>query len=125
MAITAAILIVIYIIALVLVMKWPTRQHHPEDGMAIGCIMMTIAGLVVLGLVLGLAVWLKLVWLQRAIAVFMIAPMVLGLPQLAWQGIKKLKNRSIAKGVRIPRDQLKSRLSGRTHVFRYGVGDPP
>ena len=38
MAITSGILLAIYIVAIVLVINWPTRRRHPEDAQAVGCL---------------------------------------------------------------------------------------
>ncbi|HLZ07851.1 MAG TPA: hypothetical protein VKT80_04635 [Chloroflexota bacterium] len=34
----AGILLAIYILAIVGVIVWPARRHHPEDGQAVGCL---------------------------------------------------------------------------------------
>ena len=63
MAFTAGILLAVYILAIILVIVWPTRRHHPEDGMAVGCLVLVAIGCAALGGVLFLAAHFHLRWL--------------------------------------------------------------
>src|SRR3954462_6223007 len=119
MAITAAILIAIYIIGMLIAINWPQRYHHPEDRIANGCMFGVVVGLGVLGAVLGLAFWLRAQWTVNVIFAMTVFPAVVVTPQLAWSGINALRRRSIARGKRIPAEQLRDRLSGHTHVSEY------
>jgi len=125
MTLAAGILIAAYIVALIVVLAWPQRQHHPEDGMAIGCLMMCIASLCALAVALGLAAHFHIAWLVRVIFYVSVFPAVLLIPQLAAAGWKKRRQRAIDRGVPIPPDQLDGRLRGQTHVMRCGSVDPP
>jgi hypothetical protein len=125
MAITAAILIALYIIGIFVAINWPRRRRHPEDRIADGCLVGVAVGLGVLGAILGIVVWLHARWAVNAIFVLTVFPVVVAGPQLAWAGIKALRRKAIARGTTIPPDQLRDRLSGHTHVSQYGSVDPP
>ena len=125
MVITSGILIAAYIIALIAVLAWPQRQRHPEDGMAIGCLAMCIAGLCALGVVLGVAAHFQVGWLIRTIFAITVFPAVLLIPQLINADLKKRQQRAVARGIPIPAEQLAERLRGQTHVLTYGMVDPP
>src|SRR4051794_10228084 len=91
MAITAAILIALYIIGMLVAINWPQRYHHPEDRIADGCMAGVVFGLGVLGAILGLAFWLHAQWVVNAIFALTVFPAVVVTPQLAWSGIKALR----------------------------------
>jgi len=125
MVITSGILIAVYTITLIAVLAWPQRQHHPEDGMAIGCLGMCIAGLGGLGLVLWLAAHFQIGWLIKTVFTITVFPAVVLIPQLARAAVIKLRKQPTDRGVPIPADQLVDRLRGQTHVMTYGSVDPP
>src|SRR5438093_12289596 len=102
MAIASAILIAVYIISIILVMKWPTRQHHPEDAQAVGCLSFIVALLLLLGAILGIGVWLRSRVIVDVVFAVTLFPAVIAAPQLAWHGIKKLQKTAVEKGKRIP-----------------------
>jgi hypothetical protein len=118
MAIASSILIGAYLLWILLVIKWPTRQHNPEDGMAVGCLMLVAMGLLAIGLMLAVGVVFHLRPIVYGVFVITAFPAALALPQLAWEGIKKLKANATARGVKIPADKLAGRLSGVTHIVR-------
>ncbi len=60
MALIAAALLVIYITIIVVVLFMPRRNRDPHDGMAQGCLMIVILGLVLIGAVLAAGVALDL-----------------------------------------------------------------
>ena len=125
MLITSGILIAVYIIALIVVLAWPRRQHHPEDGMAVGCLMMSIAALAALAIVLAAAAHFHVGWLVNVIFVATVLPAVALIPQLTMAAVKKRRQQVIDRGVPIATDQLVDRLRGQTHVMTYGSVDPP
>ena len=125
MAIAAGVLIAAYIIALIVGLAWPQRQHHPEDGMAVGCLMMCIAALAALAIVLAVAAHYHARWLVNVIFVATVFPTVALIPQLTIAGVKKRHQRKIDRGVPIPAGQLADRLRGQTHVMHVGSADPP
>ena len=125
MVITSGILIAVYIIALVIVLAWPQRQHHPEDGMAVGCLMMSIAALAALAIVLAAAAQFHVGWLVNVIFVATVLPAVALIPQLTMAAVERRRQRAIDRGVPIATDQLVDRLRGQTHVMTYGSVDPP
>jgi len=124
MTIIGAVLISVYVTAILLVTFWPTRHRHPEDRQAIGCLMGIAAILVCLGIVLAIAAWFRIRIAVAVVCSIAAFPAVILLPQLARMGIQKLRERSVAKGIRIPADQLFAKLSGQTHVVRCGSLEP-
>jgi hypothetical protein len=82
MAIAAGILIAVYMLAMAAVVLWPWRRRSPEDGQAIGCIMLAIVALALTGGVLALAAWRDWTWLVRALFYAVVVPAVIGVPQL-------------------------------------------
>jgi hypothetical protein len=107
------------------VLARPQRQHHPEDGMAVGCLMMCIAGLALLAVVLAVASHYQVGWLVKTIFAITVFPAVALIPQLAMAGRKRMREREAARGIPIAADQLADRLRGQTHVIHAGSVDPP
>ena len=124
MALTAGILLAVYVVAITLVIFWPTRRRHPEDGQAVGCLMLVAVGCAVVAGVLYLAVRFQLRWLIYIIFAGTLYPALYALPQFAWAGWNKMKARSGARGRRLLGDELQSALSNQTHVFHRLVLDP-
>jgi len=123
-AFTAGILLAVYILAIILVIVWPTRRHHPEDGMAVGCLVLVAIGCAALGGVLFLAAHFHLRWLVYIILAMTLYPALYATPQFAWAGWKKLKSKSAARGRRLLGEELVQALTGRTHVLHRSVLDP-
>jgi hypothetical protein len=121
---TAAILIGFYILALVLVLKWPSRQRHPEDGQAIGCLMLVIVGLLGLGGLLALGVVFDLRWLTTTIFYMVMFPLVLATPQLLFGALRNRRQKALRKGTPIPAEALNAAVSGQTHEFRRQGPEP-
>jgi len=55
------------ILVLVGVMLWPQKQHDPQAGMAIGCLMIVTLALVVVAGLYGLAIWQQIGWMRDGI----------------------------------------------------------
>ena len=124
MALTAGILLAVYIIAIALVIVWPTHRRHPEDGMAIGCLMLVAIACALLGGVLFLAAHFHLRWLVYIIFAMTLYPALYLIPNFAYAGWKKLKARSAARGRRLLGEDLVQVLTSQTHVFHRNVLDP-
>ena len=81
MACTAGVLLGAYVLFILGVLITPQRQHDPQRGQAIGCLMIVLACLVTLGLVLAAGVhWdiRLLVYGPFCVAVFPVATVVVG-----------------------------------------------
>lgn len=124
MAVAAGILLVVYVIGIGLVIVWPTRRRHPEDGMAVGCLMLVAVGCALLGGVLFLAARFQVRWLVYVIFAMTLYPALYSIPQFVLAGLKKLRARSAARGRRLAGDELMKVLVGKTHVFHRNVLDP-
>jgi len=123
-ALAAGILLAVYIVAIALVIVWPTHRRHPEDGMAIGCLMLVAIACALLGGMLFLAARFHLRWLVYIIFAMTLYPALYLLPNFAYAGWKKLKANSAARGQRLLGDELVQALKGHTHVFHRNVLDP-
>jgi hypothetical protein len=53
------------------------------------------------------------------VSVMTAGPAVWVVPSLAWEGIKKLKAKAWARGVKIPAEKLTGRLRGMAHIVRW------
>lgn len=124
MALTAGIFLAVYIIAIALVIAWPPHRRHPEDNMAIGCLMLVAISCALLGGVLFLAAHFHLRWLVYIIFAMTLYPALYLIPNFAYAGWKKLQAKSAARGRRLVGDELTQSLTGRTHVFHRNVPDP-
>jgi hypothetical protein len=124
-AVAAGILMAVYVVGVVLVIVWPTRRRHPEDGMAVGCLVLVAAGCALLGCVLFLAARFQIRWLVYVIFATTLYPALYSIPQFVLAGWKKLRARSKARGQRLAGDELTNVLVGNTHVFHRSVLDPP
>ncbi len=124
MAIASGILLASYIIAIVLVINWPTRRRHPEDGQAVGCLLLVALGCAGVGVVLAAAVYFHLRWLVYIIFAITAYPALYTLPQFAWRGYKNLKTKRAAKGRRITHEEMTTRLAGFTYVIHRDYLDP-
>jgi hypothetical protein len=60
MVIVAAVLLCLYFTVIVGVLLSPPRQHDPQRGQAVGCLMILAAGVAVLGVMLGIGAFLDL-----------------------------------------------------------------
>src|SRR4051794_39300183 len=108
-----------------LVIFWPARRRrHPEDGQAVGCLMLVALGCALLGGVLYLAARFHVRWLIYIIFATTLYPALYSFPQFAWAGWKKLKAKSAARGRRLLAGELQSTLTNHTHVFHRLVLDP-
>lgn len=56
------------VVVLVAVMLWPQKQHDPQAGMAVGCLMIVLVGVVLVAGLYALGVWQNIVWLRNGIA---------------------------------------------------------
>jgi hypothetical protein len=123
-ALTAGILLAVYIIAIALVIVWPTHRRHPEDGIAIGCLTLVAIACALLGGILYLAVHFHLRWLVYVIFAMTLYPALYLIPNFAYAGWKKLRAKSAARGRRLLGEELLQTLTGHTHVFHRNVLDP-
>jgi hypothetical protein len=81
MAWTAGVLLGAYALFILGVLVSPQRQHDPQRGQALGCLMIVLACLVTLGLVLAAGVYWGirlLVYVPFCVAVFPVATVVVG-----------------------------------------------
>jgi hypothetical protein len=115
--ITAGILLLTYIVAIIAVINWPTRRRHPEDAQAVGCLMLVAITCALLGGALFLAAHFHVRLLVYVIFAITVYPALYSIPQLAWKGWKAHRAKSAAKGRRILGDELRTKLTGHTHVF--------
>ncbi|HEX8913772.1 MAG TPA: hypothetical protein VF796_15535 [Humisphaera sp.] len=77
MVLTAAILLAAYTVSIVVVLLKPSRQHDPQRGQAVGCLMIVVIGLVALGGVLALAAVYDVRWLVTTIFSITVYPAVM------------------------------------------------
>ena len=73
MAWTAGVLLAAYAVGIVYAMTAPVKQHDPQRGQAVGCLMIVLAGLLALGATLAAGVcWdvATLVWVPFVTTVF-------------------------------------------------------
>lgn len=63
MAWTTGVILVLAILALSLVLLRKPRQYDPQQGQAVGCLLIVIAGLVLLGGLLAVAMLADIRWL--------------------------------------------------------------
>jgi hypothetical protein len=124
MPLAAACLIAFYILALIFVLKVPRRHRHPEDGQAVGCLMLVIFALLLLGGVLGVAWAFKVRWLSTAIFYITVFPVLLATPQLIYKAIRNRGEKAARRGTPIPAEELQAALSDQTHEFRRHGPEP-
>jgi hypothetical protein len=70
---TAGILLAAYAVGILCALTAPVKQHDPQRGQAVGCLMIVLAGLLVLGASLAAGVYwgvAVLVWVPFAVTVF-------------------------------------------------------
>lgn len=94
LAAIAGSLLGLYAVGIVIGLTWPHRQRDPQDGMAIGCLMITLIGLAAVGGVLLLAWWQEWTWLVRALFYAAAFPAISLIGSVIWTTIKKLRTRS-------------------------------
>jgi hypothetical protein len=118
------------LLVLIGVLLWgaygPRKVHHPEDGMASGCLTMTgwMAGGVLL--MLGVAVIFKWFLVSNAISFVMMVLAVWILPAAGWEWRKewwkKRKQKWKDKHTWVRPEKLAAFLGGKTHIVeRSGV----
>jgi hypothetical protein len=76
MAITAGILLTLYLVGILFALLAPTRQHDPQRGVAVGCLMIVAGAILVLGLALGLGVFFDWPWMINIIFWITIFPFI-------------------------------------------------
>ena len=91
MATVAGILLGVYVCGIVYALALPAKQHDPQRGQAIGCLMIVVLSLLGVGGLLAVGVAFNVRWLVVAIFWLTVYPAVM----LAAQGVfllyKKLK----------------------------------
>jgi hypothetical protein len=73
MAWTAGVLLVAYAVGILYALTAPVKQHDPQRGQAVGCLMIVLAGLLTLGVILAAGVYWDvavMVWVPFVTTVF-------------------------------------------------------
>jgi len=77
MAITAGVLLVVYFLFLVHAITAPVKQYDPQRGQAVGCLMIIMIGLALLGVMLAIGVFFDMPFCVRLPFYITVFPLVL------------------------------------------------
>ena len=77
MAVAGGILLGLYLAGIVYALLAPVRQHDPQRGQAVGCLMIVAGGIALLGALLAVGAIFDVAWLVRAIFYVAVFPAVL------------------------------------------------
>ncbi|MBM3982471.1 MAG: hypothetical protein FJ304_19815 [Planctomycetes bacterium] len=77
MATAAGALLALYLLGIVFALLAPPKQHDPQRGQAVGCLMLVALVLIGLGALLAAGVAFEIEWLTRAVAYVVFFPAVL------------------------------------------------
>jgi hypothetical protein len=119
----AAVAIYLILIAVGIIHSHHRRSY--DSQMMAGCLWITGAGVLVVGALLAVSIIWQINWLRNIIAPMVIGPMLLFIPGLAVEGVKRLKKDHANREWPVPAPELPARLSGQTHVIQHWSGDGP
>lgn len=124
MAITVAIILAGWFIAIIILLKMSRGPHAGDEAQAVGCLLFVEAAILLAGLVLALAVIFHQRWLVYVMLVATGFPTLIALPQIVYAWWKSRKKQWRHDQTRIPPDQLATRLAGKTHVSKLRTEQP-
>ena len=93
MAWTAGILLAVYALGILAALRAPVKQHDPQRGQAVGCLMIVLVGLLGLGALLAVGVYWDVGWLVGTVFSVTAYPAVALVGGAVYHFVAKLRGR--------------------------------